>query len=690
MISPHLEQLRQLLQAGQWSLAENLFHQLRRTGYQIPPDLWNEYGIALARNGRMHDAEIAFRQLLQHYPDYGPAYSNLGLVLRRLGRMQDAAEAFKQALSIDPQAVEALNNLALTLRDLGRPQEAIQYLVRALQSRPDQITLHVNLAQLYRSLNQHLRAVEHFRSALAARPEQVEICLGLSLSLLATGEEREAEAWARHAVHLAPSHADAWNTLGTILSSCGRYDEAFACFQQALTYQPQHYLAHLNRGMIYLLRGNWQQGWEDYEYRLLIQPHRWQDYRAPRWQADPLAGRTILLVAEQGIGDTIQFVRYAQVLENQGARVLLECPRNLVPLLSRASGLAVCYASGDQVPGYDYYSPLLSLPRYLNTRPDNVPATVPYITADPNLVAYWKDAVTKYEGVRIGIAWQGSPSYANDRQRSVPLRKFACLASIDGVRLISLQKGPGEEQLREVDFPVVDLGAGRDESNGAFMDTAAIVQHLDLVICTDSAIAHLVGALGRPVWLLLGQVCDWRWGTEGSTTPWYPTMRLFRQEVRQDWDGVFRQVRKALQEFVANRRQERPLGLTLDLRVPVSPGELLDKITILRIKQARIRDEEKLRHVEIELAELEQIAACSLPQLAELDFLVRELQSVNETLWDVEDALRECERRQKFDAEFVALARSVYRYNDRRAEIKKRINLLLGSRLVEEKSYRPY
>lgn len=685
-----VEQFRQQVQTGRWSEADALYRQLKQSGSPLPPDLVNDYAIGLARHGRLQEAECVLRQLLQQYPEYVAAYSNLGLVLRRLGRTEEALATLQRALDLDSCAAEALNNLGLLFRDLGRHQEAIAYLERALQVRPDQVAIHANLAQLYRSLSRHQDAIRHFRSALTARPEQLDICLGLSLSLLALGEEREAEAWARQAIHLAPHHADAWNTLGTILSSCGRYDEALACFQHALVYQPQHVLAHLNRGMIHLIRGDWQAGWEDYEYRLQMQPQRWHSYRQPRWQGQSLVGRTILLVAEQGIGDTLQFVRYARLLANQGARVLLECPRNLVPLLSRTEGLAGCYASGDPLPDYDFYSPLLSVPRYLNTQPETVPGQVPYLHADATLIAHWGEHLSKYDNLRVGIAWQGSPTYANDRQRSVPLSMFECLARVEGVRLISLQKGPGEEQLQHCPFPVVDLWPGRDETSGAFMDTAAIVHHLDLVVCTDSAIAHLAGALGRPVWLLLGQVCDWRWGVGGEMTPWYPTMRLFRQQVRQDWDSVFRQVAGELEKLCASRCPQRHKLPVQEIRVPTSPGELLDKITILRIKRQRIRDADKLRHVETELAELEQVAADCLPISLKLDRLVHELQALNLALWEIEDALRECERRQKFDEEFVELARSVYRHNDRRADIKKRINLLLGSRLVEEKSYRPY
>ncbi|MCS7015673.1 MAG: tetratricopeptide repeat-containing glycosyltransferase family protein [Gemmatales bacterium] len=682
------QEIQQWVQLGQWSQAERLGGELCRTAQA--PEWVNEWGVLLARHGRFAQAENVFRQLSERFPNYAPAYGNLGLVLRRLGRWEEAIQAFHRALDLDSQFVEALNNLALLLRDLNRISEALPYLERAVRLRPDQAVLHANLAQLYRQLQRHTEAVRHFRLALASQPGQLDICVGLSLSLLAMGEETEAESWARLATDIAPHQADAWNTLGTILSTMGRYQEAQQCFDEALRHNPQHHLAYLNRGMIYFTQGRWQQGWDDYEHRLYVNASEWQRFSSPRWQGEPLHGKTILLVAEQGIGDILQFVRYAQVLRQQGARVLLECPQHLVALLSRVLDLESCHAKGDSLPPYDVYIPLLSVPRYIGTAPNAIGFEVPYIAPSSDLVERWRPILSDLEGFRVGIAWQGNPNYPNDRQRSVPLEMFRSLAEIPGVKLVSLQKGPGEEQLPNCDFPVVDLGGQRDEAHGAFMDTAAILQHLDLVICTDSAIAHLAGALGRPVWLLLGYVCDWRWGTTGETTFWYPTMRLFRQPKRQDWGSVFTDVAKHLCSLVEQKLGQGRTTRVGDILVPISPGELVDKITILRIKRERITDWEKLRHVEIELAELERIAERSLPQSVELQNLVAELQAVNLALWQVEDELRDCERRKDFGSHFVELARSVYHHNDRRADIKKRINLLLGSRLVEEKSYKPY
>jgi hypothetical protein len=268
----------------------------------------------------------------------------------------------------------------------------------------------------------------------------------------------------------------------------------------------------------------------------------------------------------------------------------------------------------------------------------------------------------------------------------MPLAQFAPLAQVPGVTLVSLQKGPGTEQLRQADerLPVTELGSHLDEEAGPFMDTAAVMGNLDLVITTDTAAAHLAGSLGVPVWVALPFAPDWRWLADRADSPWYPTMRLFRQERPGDWAGVFARIAQALRERLA----EAPRAGTIT--VEIAPGELIDKITILEIKQARLTDTDKVANVRRELAALVAARDRSIPRSEELARLTAELKAANEALWDVEDEVRRCERAQDFGPRFIELARSVYRTNDRRAVIKRRINELLGAAFLEEKSYEKY
>ena len=274
-----------------------------------------------------------------------------------------------------------------------------------------------------------------------------------------------------------------------------------------------------------------------------------------------LPGDTLLVLAEQGLGDTIQFIRYVPLIPTDGRKIIVRCQPSLVPLLSESLAKEDLIAEGSPLPAFDVYVPLLSLPGIMGTLPSSVPANVPYLCAAPKLVEHWRKELAKSEVIapemgrvfRIGIAWQGSPTFPGDRQRSIPLVQFAPLAKIEGVRLISLQKGHGTEQLNQLngEFAIHDFGPGVDESSGAFMDTAAIIKNLDLVIASDTAVAHLAGALGVQVWVALAFVPDWRWLLQCEDTPWYPSMRLFRQIRRGQWEGVIDSLAKQVRTLLA-------------------------------------------------------------------------------------------------------------------------------------------
>jgi hypothetical protein len=358
--------------------------------------------------------------------------------------------------------------------------------------------------------------------------------------------------------------------------------------------------------------------------------------------------------------------------------VTLACQPPLLPLLRGCAGIDQLVAQGDVLPAFEVHAPLMNLPLIFGTDSRSIPADVPYLRADAGLVEHWRARLAARPGFKVGIAWQGSERHRWNRTRSAPLAAFEALARLNGVQLISLHKGPAAEQLP---FPVAEL-PGLDGAHGPFMDTAALMQSLDLVISCDSAVGHLAGALGVPCWLVLMAVPDWRWLMGRDDSPWYPHHRLYRQDKPGDWDGLFRRVADDLRE----RLGATPASVTVE----ISPGELLDKITILQIKSRRITDPAKLRNVALELQALESARRRTLPDTPALTALAGELQAVNEALWNVEDDLRRCERDRDFGPRFVELARSVYRTNDRRAALKRRVNELLGARIVEEKSYADY
>jgi hypothetical protein len=390
-----------------------------------------------------------------------------------------------------------------------------------------------------------------------------------------------------------------------------------------------------------------------------------------------------LLHAEQALGDTIQFIRYAPLVKARGGTVIVECQPPLVPLLRSCPGIDRLVAHAEPLPACDFQVPLLSLPGVFRTTLDTMPADVPYLFAEPERLDQWKHKLSDPAAFKIGIAWQGSSTFPGDRMRSIALAHFAPLARVPGVRLFSLQKGNGSNQIKASrQFGVTEFGDQMD-AGGAFLDTAAVMKNLDLVVTSDTAIAHLAGALGVPVWVALSIGPDWRWFWDREDCPWYPTMRLFRQRRLGDWDEVFERAAGALRQKLA------PPPRTA-ITVPVAAGELIDKIVILEIKAERVSDASKIRNIRTELAALRDVLDRSVPSSTRLVELTAALRQVNETLWQIEDDIRACERDQNFGPRFVELARAVYHTNDRRAALKRQINELLGSDLIEEKAYARY
>ena len=327
----------------------------------------------------------------------------------------------------------------------------------------------------------------------------------------------------------------------------GRLDEALACYDQAVEIEPECVAAHHNRSMLRLKAGDFARGWPEYEWRWKQPLVRAPFTAAPRWDGSPLDGRTILLHAEQGKGDTIQFVRYGELVQQRGGRVVLSAEPSMLPLLSMARGVDRLISRDDPPPPHDVQAALLSLPACLGTSLQSIPADVPYLTPPTDLVKHWKDRLAGIGGYKVGIAWQGNPQYPGDKSRSIPLAEFAPLAHVPGVTIISLQKGFGVEQIERVarDFSVIELG-GQGNSELDFPNTAAVACSLDLIVTSDTAICHLAGALAAPVWVALPLVADWRYLTGRDDSPWYPTLRLFRQTKRGDWPNVFRRIAEEL------------------------------------------------------------------------------------------------------------------------------------------------
>lgn len=520
----------------------------------------NERGRELYRSGQREQAAECFRRAVELQPDYATALSNLGNILTELDKPDEAEVYCCRAVAVDPHYATAHNNLGYALLKQERMEEAAASFERAVELRPDYLLAQCNLGRALQAARCFEDAEAAWRRGLQLQPRSVDALCGLGDALLSLDRPGEAIGALEAALQVEADRVQARNDLGLARMRLGMTAEAIADYQRALQLAPDNTRVHCNLAYALLARGEFQQAWPHFEWRLRDKPASDPPLTQPVWDGSPLAERTILLHTEQGLGDTIQFVRLARQLraarisdadrEHPG-KMILACQPSLVPLLSTCPGIDQVVPKDGLVPACDVHAPLMSLPAILGITLETIPADVPYLFPRADLQAQWREELDQLHGLKIGIAWQGNPEYPDDRARSIPLTQFATLTEVEGVTLVSLQKGFGSEQLADVDFPVADWGSCLDEQSGAFEETAAVVSQLDLVISSDTSIVHLAGALGAPVWVAIAHVADWRYLLNIETSPWYPTMRLFRQRDRGNWESVFQQMKRELQHKLA-------------------------------------------------------------------------------------------------------------------------------------------
>ena len=511
---------------------------------------------ALRDLGRYEDALASIQRARALNPAYFVAAAAQGDLLRAMKRSDEALACYDQAIGLNPGYPQAWCNRAAALSDLGRRDEALTSCDRALAISPDFLAAVISRGTILRDLARHDEAIDCYRKAVAISPDHAEAHHGLGLTLLERDRPDEALEAFRRALAIRPDYAEALYNCGVALHDLDRHAEALASYQQALALEPDMAAAHWNEAAVRLSLGDLAGGFEKFEWRWKVpeQWHRAPAVRAAPWRGEDLAGRSILVFMEQGMGDVIQFVRYLPLLAARGAKVTFFCDARLMRLLRPITGgiqLISRVAVGE---AFDYQCALLSLPHAFKTELASIPAAGPYLTAEPDRVARWKERIGA-PGLKVGIVWQGNPLGKVDRGRSIALAHYAALARVPGVRLISLQKVHGLDQLARLpaDVPIENLGAELDPAADWFVDAAAAMMSLDLIVTSDTSIAHLAGALGRPTWVALKLVADWRWLRERTDCPWYPTMRLFRQTRSGDWAPVFAAIARELQALVQDR-----------------------------------------------------------------------------------------------------------------------------------------
>ncbi|MFO1152568.1 MAG: tetratricopeptide repeat protein [Rhodospirillales bacterium] len=523
--------------------------------------------VRLHQAGRLDEAASAYARVLAAQPRQPDGLHLSGLVRHQQGDQQAARRFVEAAIAAAPKVVAYRISLVAILLAQRHTAEALVAAERAVTMAPELAAARLALGNARLAGGDEQGAIAAYEAALAADPDSAEALNNLGSTLQRAGRLDAAEAALRQAIGLRPGHPGQLANLGLVLRDQGRFDEAAACYDRALAADPQHATTRANRATLLLQQGRFAEGWAEYEWRwrapgFTSSPRR---FASPAWNGADPAGRTLLLHAEQGLGSAIQFVRYAPLVAGRGARVIVECPPPLVRLFRAslveaggavAGGVARVIPRGEPLPPFDAQAPLMSLPHLCRTTLATVPASIPYLRADPTAAAYWRQRLTAAAGsaaLRVGLAWAGNPAHANDHNRSLPAAAAALLApllALPGVRFVSLQVGDAAAMATATDLAALGLIERTDELHD-FADTAALVSALDLVIAVDTAVAHLAGALGRPVWLLTPPIPEWRWLLDRDDSPWYPSMRLFRQSTAGDWAGVIARVGSSLRRWLA-------------------------------------------------------------------------------------------------------------------------------------------
>jgi tetratricopeptide (TPR) repeat protein len=527
---------------------------MRRDGAaSMPAPAMFEKGLILTQSNRHADAIVAFEGAAAMRHAIDACHYNIGNCLKRMGRLGDARVAYLSAIAIRADHVEAFNDLGDVLRGLHRPFDALAAFEKAISIKPNYTDALINRAEVLFDLDRQAEAFAAYDHIVTHWPDSAGVFNSLGIASHALGRYDEALAQYGKALSIDPKHVNAWYNAGIALRVLGRYDAALIHFARAVAVKPDFADAHYNAAMCKLEAGDFAAGWPLYEWRLQATQRapRQRKFAQPLWLGDrDIAGKTILLWTDEGAGDMMQMARYAPLLSAQGARVVLEAWAPLARLLERMTGISEVVAYGENLPEFDLHCPIMSLPLAFKTTLDTIPADIPYLRADDARVVAWRERLAALPGRKVGLTWAGNPHYPLDKHRSIALSQLAPLGSVRDVTFVSLQKSAAAQQAATqpvwelpTDLILCDWTAELID----FDDTAALIAALDLVISVDTATVHLAGALGKPVWMLNRYDTCWRWLRDRDDSPWYPSLRLFRQLQPGDWAGVVERVRTELE-----------------------------------------------------------------------------------------------------------------------------------------------
>lgn len=534
-----------LHQHGQLSQAQGLYDEILNT-YPKQVDCLHLSGV-IAYQTRNHQRALdLISKAIALSPNDASFYSNLGLVLKELNQLDAAISSFDKAIALQPGYAEAYNNRGNVLKELKRLEEAIASYDQAIALKENNADAYNNRGVTLKEMKRWDAAIESFDQAIASRADFAEAYSNRGIALKELNQPGKAVECYDKAIALKPGYAEAHSNRGNALRELKLLDAALSSYDRAIALKPDYAEAHWNKSLALLLGGELKKGWREYEWRwqydAFTSPRR--NFAQPVWLGkESLFGKSILIHCEQGLGDTIQFCRYAARVAELGARVVMEVPRVLVGLLNGLEGVDEWVVAGDDLPDFDFHCPLLSLPLAFATTLDNIPSAQAYLHAEPEKIRPWKNHLGPETRPRVGLVWSGSPGHKNDHNRSITLEDLLPYLP-SGLDYISLQKEVRDTDLASLEKQSLIKHYG--DSLTDFTDTAALCALMDIVLCVDTSVAHLAGALGKPTWILLPFRPDWRWLLDRSDCPWYPSARLYRQTAPGDWASVLEQVKEQL------------------------------------------------------------------------------------------------------------------------------------------------
>ena len=532
--------------------------------YKKALEIHPENNLANIKLGSVHyeqnnnDQAIAsYKQALKNNPNDPHINYNLGLTYMRKEEWTNAIEHFAKTIELNPCHEQAYTHLGAMYEKINKHHDAVEPYKKAVELNPNSFDNQHQLGNILRHVELLDQAIEPYRKALEYQPRNIHIMMDLANILNMLNRNEESLELYKNIVEINPNAVSALYNFGFTLKKVGQLERALEVYQQVLSKKPDYAPAHFSLSSIYLTLGNLEEGWKEYEWRWKNYNEDAKKFNCPLWEGKDLTNKTLLVYTEQGLGDTLQFVRYLKLLKDRftNLTIVLHAQTPLIPLLKHQPYIDQLFTGSGQAAKVNYQIPLMSLPRICKTTLESIPADIPYIQADESLVQSWKEKLASDTNLKVGICWQGNARYRTQSLRravaakSLQLPLFEPLFNIEGISIYSLQRVDGDDQVRGCSFAnkLIVFDESFDQQNGRFMDTAAVIENLDLIVSVDTSICHLAGALGKPTWIILPFPADWRWLRNRTDSPWYPTARLFQQKTAGQWEPVIQQIVQELQ-----------------------------------------------------------------------------------------------------------------------------------------------